>query len=107
MSGGHFDYQQYHLQYIAEKIQKIIDRNGKPIEPKDRFSYYDIDEDATYEEYSEETIKEFQNAVKYLLIAKEYAQRVDWLLSGDDGEDSFHERLKEDLNELEKNNFKP
>ena len=30
-----------------------------------------------------------------------YAQRIDWLLSGDDGEQSFKERLKEDLDELE------
>jgi len=26
-----------------------------------------------------------------------YAQRIDWLLSGDDGEESFLERLKEEL----------
>ena len=33
-------------------------------------------------------------------IAEAYAQRVDWLVSGDDGEESFHERLKEDLDDL-------
>jgi hypothetical protein len=27
-------------------------------------------------------------------------QRIDWLLSGDDGEESFIERLKEDLEKL-------
>ena len=32
--------------------------------------------------------------------AEIYAQRIDWLLSGDDGEESFHERLKEELEEL-------
>lgn len=32
--------------------------------------------------------------------AEVYAQRIDWLLSGDDGEESFHERLKEDLDKL-------
>jgi hypothetical protein len=26
-----------------------------------------------------------------------YAQRIDWLVSGDDGEDTFHARLAEDL----------
>ena len=30
-----------------------------------------------------------------------YAQRVDWLLSGDDGNESFIERLTEELNKLE------
>lgn len=28
-------------------------------------------------------------------------QRIDWLIAGDDGEETFHRRLKEDL---EKNN---
>lgn len=48
-------------------------------------------------EYTEETIKEFKTAIRTLRMAQVYAQRVDWLISGDDGEDSFHERLAEDL----------
>lgn len=48
-------------------------------------------------EYSEETIKEFKKAIRILRMAQVYAQRVDWLISGDDGEESFHERLVEDL----------
>jgi hypothetical protein len=35
-------------------------------------------------------------------LAKIYAQRVDWFLSGDDGEETFHERLKEDLGLIKK-----
>lgn len=31
-----------------------------------------------------------------------YVQRIDWLLSDDDGEDNFHERLKEELDALKK-----
>ena len=30
----------------------------------------------------------------------EFSKPIDWLLSGDDGEESFHERLKADLEEL-------
>jgi hypothetical protein len=37
-------------------------------------------------------------------MAQIYAQRIDWLISGDDGEDSFRERLKEDLEKLIENN---
>jgi hypothetical protein len=48
-------------------------------------------------EYSEQTIKEFKNAIRILRMAQVYAQRVDWLICGDDGEESFHERLAEDL----------
>lgn len=51
-------------------------------------------------EYTEETIKEFKNAIRALRIAQVYAQRVDWLISGDDGEESFHERLAEDLADI-------
>lgn len=32
-------------------------------------------------------------------MAQIYTQRIDWLVSGDDSEDSFRERLKEDLEE--------
>ena len=39
-------------------------------------------------------------AVRQLKIAAVYAQRVDWLLSDDDGEETFLERLADDLNAL-------
>jgi C4-type Zn-finger protein len=51
-------------------------------------------------EYSEGTIKEFKNTIRILRMAQVYAQRVDWLISGDDGEESFHERLVEDLDKI-------
>jgi hypothetical protein len=92
MSGGHFNYDQYRISQIAEEIEKVI--------------YYNDDE--TLDEYgstkgngySPETIAEFQKAVQALQTAYVYAQRVDWLLSGDDGEDNFHKRLKGDLEQL-------
>ena len=52
--------------------------------------------------YSKETIKEFKKGLNILRKAYVYAQRIDWLLSGDDGEESFHKRLKEDLDNLKK-----
>ena len=54
--------------------------------------------------YSDETIKEFQNAIKYLRLAHIYAQRIDYFLCADEGEELFHERLSEELKELEKKN---
>ena len=50
--------------------------------------------------FSEDTIQEFKLAVWYLKQAFVYTQRIDWLLSGDDGEETFHERLKKDLEKL-------
>ena len=80
MSGGTFDYNQYRIEDIATEIEREIERN-----------------DAN--EYSLETIAEFRKAIKALRIAGVYAQRVDWLLAGDDGEDSFHRRLAYGLKE--------
>ena len=39
-------------------------------------------------------------ALAILKKAYVYAQRIDWLLSDDDGEESFHKRLKEELDNL-------
>jgi hypothetical protein len=109
MSGGKFDYDQYKIGYIAESIEKEIRRSGKPKtreELKDE-SWHGSDwyekypEDLNHHKYPDEVIKQFKLAVRYLKMAQIYAHRVDWLLSGDDGEDSFLERLNEDINKLD------
>ena len=43
-----------------------------------------------------------KEAYKQIRIAEIYATRIDWVMSGDDGEDDQHERLKEDLEAFEK-----
>ena len=58
--------------------------------PEDKFHY----------KYSDEVIEKMKEAVKALHIAQEYAQRVDWLLSGDDSEESFLSRLEENLKQI-------
>ena len=88
MSGGRFDYDQYKIGYISEAIEKEIENNGKKKDRKD-FSF----EDDYYPEYKPETIERFKEAIKYLKIAQVYAHRIDWFLSGDDGEESFHKRI--------------
>lgn len=42
-----------------------------------------------------------REAIKALKIAHIYAQRVDWYLSGDDGEKSFLSRLEQELKDVE------
>ena len=46
-------------------------------------------------------LQEISNGLGYLNLAGIYTQRLDWLFSGDDGEDSFFERLEEELNTYE------
>jgi len=92
LSGGHFDYNQFRINDIYEEIEHIIENNNKLI-PDDYggFSGYD---------FSQETIEEFKKGIQYLKLASIYAHRIDWLVSGDDGEESFHKRLKEEIEEL-------
>lgn len=85
MRGGFFDYQQYHISQIADKVERLLSHE------------YDDDECNYIEGLSEETLAEFRTGVEALRKAYIYAQRIDWLLSGDDGEESFHRRLKEQL----------
>jgi len=94
MSGGRFNYAQYHIGQIAEQIQNTIEKNGKP-----RKKEYEWEEDKYYE-FPEDIILEFKRAVAILKIAEIYANRIDYLLSGDDSEDNFRRRLKEELKGL-------
>ena len=92
MSGGHFDYKQHTIGYIADEVEQLIITNDS--EEKDRRG------DCIGAHYSAETIEEFRKAWVVLKVAQVYAQRIDWLVSGDDGEDSFHSRLRRDLEGL-------
>jgi hypothetical protein len=87
MSGGHFDYAQYKIEQIADSIEQLIQ---------------DQEQALAYELYSEQTVQEFRNAVALLRRAYVYAQRIDWLVSGDDGEQCFHSRLASELAQLAK-----
>lgn len=52
--------------------------------------------------YSKKTISQFKKGIDAIRKALVYLNRIDYLLAGDDGEDSFHERLKEELDALKK-----
>ena len=92
MSGGHFEYQQYRLHDIASQIKELIESNDD--ESLNEWGY------RRGHGYSAETIEKFKTAVDTLRKAAIMAQRVDWLVSGDDGEDSFHRRWDEELKEI-------
>lgn len=63
----------------------------------DRYPY-----NADVLELSDETIDAMKEAYRQIRMAEIYAIRVDWMMSGDDGEECFRERIKEDLAEFEK-----
>lgn len=106
MSGGHFDYWQYHISHIAEEVKDVVVKNHVET-PAREHERWDYDENGNlypwakyHYDYTPETIEKFKEGYKKLREAYIYAQRIDWLLSGDDSEESFHKRLKEDFNDL-------
>lgn len=170
MSGGHFDYQQYHIEEIADKLEMdianieygrsvgIVNKkyvsghlvnvySGRKECPEwliNKFRHYDNlkdllkslkkeegfhEKDGKYfiddgwdlyeviiyegegEEYADGNwyfeikddcvLEELKKGLKILKTAAIYAQRIDWFISGGDGEDDFKRRLKEELEELE------
>lgn len=107
MSGGHFDYKQWHIDQIAEDVRTEIEKSGRHLTDEEIKNdwrgptwFKEYPNDLKYYEYPEEVIEEFRNGYNILKKAYVYAQRIDWLLSGDDGNESFINRLKEELNNL-------
>jgi hypothetical protein len=87
MSGGHFDYIQYRIDQAADEVEQYI-RKCESTET-DEYGYKP--------EYTTETIAKFRECESTLRRAAAMLQRVDWLASGDDGEDCFHKRWEEEV----------
>jgi hypothetical protein len=89
MSGGHFDYKQYQIQAIIDSIEQLIIDNDSQ----------ELDEWGIpiSKNYSSDTIEQFKIGNTVLKVAQIYAQRIDWLVSGDDSESSFIKRIENDL----------
>ena len=77
MSGGHFDYIQFRLTDFAEEVRVCAFRGR--------------------DEYSPETLARFEECAQTVKRAGDMLQRVDWLVSGDDGEESFHKRWEKEV----------
>ena len=110
MSGGAFNYDQYQIGYIVDEIEEVVLKNGAEKTPeelknegwRDPDWYKKYPEDKFHYQYPDEVIEKMKEGIEVLKRAQIYAQRIDWLLSGDDGEESFLKRLEKDLNELNK-----
>ncbi len=100
MSGGYFSFDNYKIDEVAERVERLLHAalNGH------------YDDDDQYSSWEKKLIANapaelkstFNDAVICLKKAAVYAHRIDWLLSGDDGEESFLKRLKDQLNEIDK-----
>jgi len=75
VSGGYFDNAQFQITQIADSIENLIENK----------SFDDV------------LTAHFQAGLKSLRTSEVYAQRIDWLVSGDDSAEEFLARLTEDL----------
>lgn len=97
MSGGHFEYLQYQVDQLASDIDRAIARNERvkndPEKAKDHFGWLpDV--------LPDDIIAKFEEARDTLSKGAKMANRIDWLLSGDDGEDSFRRRWKTEIEDV-------
>lgn len=104
MSGGKWEYIQYRLNDIIDDIKSEIKRSGKEKTAKELKEewrepewYEKYPEYRFHYKYPDEVIEEFKKAIEIISKAETYIHRIDWLLCGDDGDDTFIERLKEEL----------
>ena len=92
MSGGHFQYKQYRITEMVEEIEELITNNDNT--EKDQYG------DPIGYGFPPEIIDRFKEAAHTLRLAAAMAQRVDWLVSGDDGPDSFIRRWDEEISKI-------
>lgn len=101
MSGGYFDYAQSRIDDIADRIEDYL--YGHETDDCELQDYItgnpnDDDEEAEYVLTHRHTMPN-RNGYRFQTLRKAaiYAQRADYLLSGDDSEESFMARLISDL----------
>ena len=98
MSGGTFDYKEYNIESIANEIREIYLKH----KCKEWIKWMRSKEFYTdFKPYPKKILAIYRKAYKTLKMAHIYAKRIDYLEAGDDGEESFLERTKQELNALE------
>jgi len=91
MSGGAFDYKQWQIMYIAEDIDQLIKQDFRR---KDTEPIYDrIPCDTT--EKRQAIVDEAKRLSADLRAIYNRVRNLDYLLSGDDGPETFISRLKQ------------
>lgn len=86
MSGGSFNncgYVYYQVYQFADELENKIENNSKPEE----YGYSP--------KFSEETLNYLREQIPALKKISEIMRAIDYLYSGDHGEDSFFKKIKE------------
>ena len=81
MSGGTFGYKQHFIEDIADSVETFLRSESST-------------------NYPSNVLVEIEHGLTVIRKAAIYAHRIDWLLAGDDGLESFLSRIENDLEEL-------
>lgn len=95
MSGGAFDHKQFHIDQLIEDMENLLKRVDK--EPIDS---WECDSLKNYVEDKDSFKATIITNIQHLKMAYIYTQRIDWFVSGDDGEETMYERIEEDKSKL-------
>jgi hypothetical protein len=87
MSGGSFDYNCFRISQFAEELKNRIDENDH----EDEYGYAS--------RFNKETIEKLNQCQRIIELAGQLAHDIEWLYSGDIGEETFMKRLNEFLSE--------
>lgn len=90
MSGGFFEYRQHGLEDIAEAIDKVIRENDN----QDQNEYGQ----RIGHGYPWEVIEALATTAKTVRMASQLVHHADWLLRGDDGEETYLDKVHSYLN---------
>lgn len=89
MSGGHFNYVCYRILEFANELQQKIDTNDD--ETLDDFG------DKRGYGFDDETMLRLRTSCQIIVTAGKLAREIEWLYSGDHGEESFRRLIDEIL----------
>jgi hypothetical protein len=95
MSGGYFNYTDSHLSMIADEIEELVENNNST--EVDSWGY------KVGRDYSPEVIEVFKKTLGILKKASIYVHEIDYLVSGDNGEEGFLRNVKSKLKSSEEN----
>ena len=80
MSGGIWNYEQYSVQIAIEDLEQLPSNELEELDAITQSNYFAL--------------------IAELKKCHIHMQRLDWLLSGDDGQETYHKKLAEDLAKL-------
>lgn len=107
MSGGALDYVFGRIETAAEDVEQYIDRiergeDDEYFKPQEYYMklYPDRKEFTDGKLLKEAVLSRLRDAVKALRVAAVYAIRAEWLMSSDDGWESFIQRTDKELEKL-------